>query len=137
MFAPGYSWETEGADSGGSGGNMDPFSPENRIPLPSEAASGGRGGFCWRTGVVAEAAALAPSTVEPPCVRKRNERERERVRSVNEGFERLKRCLPADVETKRKAGMSKVEVLREAIVYIRNLEEQLKRRNRNSRIRMN
>lgn len=55
-------------------------------------------------------------------ISKRNERERSRVRNVNDAFDNLKNSLPLEAEklTKR---MSKVEILRTAISYIRNLEE--------------
>jgi len=55
-------------------------------------------------------------------ISKRNERERSRVRNVNDAFENLKNSLPLDVDklTKR---MSKVEILRSAISYIRDLED--------------
>ncbi|KAG8238341.1 hypothetical protein J437_LFUL017202 [Ladona fulva] len=104
---------------------MDPFSPENRIPLPSEISgrtSTWRG--CWTRG-------NDSATAEQPAVRKRNERERARVRNVNEGFERLKRFLPEKQRTKRNVPMSKVEVLKETIVYIRRLEIELGRINSN------
>lgn len=54
-------------------------------------------------------------------ISKRNERERSRVRNVNDAFDNLKNSLPLEAEklTKR---MSKVEILRTAISYIRNLE---------------
>lgn len=57
-------------------------------------------------------------------ISKRNERERSRVRNVNDAFDNLKNSLPLDIEklTKR---MSKVEILRTAISYIRNLEDVL------------
>ena len=50
---------------------------------------------------------------------KRNERERYRVRCVNEAYESLRDCLPFDEDEKR---LSKVETLRLAILYIRHLE---------------
>lgn len=54
-------------------------------------------------------------------ISKRNERERSRVRNVNDAFDNLKNSLPLDISklTKR---MSKVEILRMAINYIRDLE---------------
>jgi achaete-scute complex protein len=74
----------------------------------------------------------------PTNGRRRNERERQRVRSVNEGFERLRRyvpmshqcqdaseCVVATVSRVRKCQRrrcSKVDVLRAAILYIRHLE---------------
>nr|KAG5706839.1 hypothetical protein BaRGS_004174 [Batillaria attramentaria] len=62
------------------------------------------------------------SVTEPSFIRKRNERERERVRCVNEGYERLKEHLPLTNKEKR---ISKVETLRGAIDYIRQLEQLL------------
>ncbi|CAL1540726.1 unnamed protein product [Lymnaea stagnalis] len=56
-------------------------------------------------------------------IRRRNERERERVRCVNEGYERLKQHLPPEVKVQRR--LSKVETLRKAIKYIRKLQQLL------------
>lgn len=56
------------------------------------------------------------------CVRKRNQRERERVRCVNEGYARLLRHLPSENKQKR---LSKVETLRKAIQYIKHLQQVL------------
>lgn len=75
----------------------DPFSPHCLIPLPSHLMDFS-GGF------------------EPAFIRKRNERERERVRCVNEGYVQLKKHLPLAQKDKR---LSKVETLRTAIHYIR------------------
>ncbi|KAL8566947.1 hypothetical protein ACOMHN_059747 [Nucella lapillus] len=80
--------------------SADPYSPLCMIPLPG-------------------ALALHTST-EPSFIRKRNERERERVRCVNEGYERLKEHLPNNSKDKR---ISKVETLRGAIDYIRHLQK--------------
>ncbi|XP_064595720.1 achaete-scute homolog 3-like [Liolophura sinensis] len=77
----------------------DPFSPFSMIPLPSPFV-------------------LDP-TVEPTFIRKRNERERERVRCVNDGYSRLKEHIPLDNKDKR---VSKVEILRTAISYIKHLQ---------------
>ncbi|KAL2310207.1 hypothetical protein Nmel_006454 [Mimus melanotis] len=49
-------------------------------------------------------------------IRKRNERERQRVRCVNEGYAKLRHHLPKEYLEKR---LSKVETLRAAIKYIR------------------
>ncbi|XP_033740528.1 achaete-scute homolog 3-like [Pecten maximus] len=76
----------------------DPFSPLCIIPLPS---------------VMAEHS-------EPNCIGKRNERERERVRCVNEGYSRLREHLPLERKDKR---ISKVDTLRKAIDYIKHLED--------------
>ncbi|XP_004675772.1 PREDICTED: achaete-scute homolog 4 [Condylura cristata] len=59
---------------------------------------------------------------EPAFLRKRNERERQRVRCVNEGYARLRDHLPRELADKR---LSKVETLRAAIGYIRHLQELL------------
>ncbi|XP_076445479.1 uncharacterized protein LOC143283187 [Babylonia areolata] len=77
----------------------DPYSPLCMIPLPGALA--------------------LHSSAEPSFIRKRNERERERVRCVNEGYERLKEHLPNTSKDKR---ISKVETLRGAIDYIRELQ---------------
>ncbi|XP_069139168.1 achaete-scute homolog 3-like [Argopecten irradians] len=76
----------------------DPFSPLCIIPLPSVMAEQG----------------------EPNCIGKRNERERERVRCVNEGYSRLREHLPLERKDKR---ISKVDTLRKAIDYIKHLED--------------
>ena len=60
--------------------------------------------------------------LEPAFIRKRNERERIRVRHVNEGYARLREHLPDEPTEKR---MSKVETLRAAIRYIKQLESML------------
>lgn len=59
---------------------------------------------------------------EPAFIRKRNERERQRVRYVNEGYARLREHLPEGFADKR---LSKVETLRAAISYIKHLQELL------------
>lgn len=62
-----------------------------------------------------------PVVVETPIfVHKRNERERERVRCVNEGYARLRQHLPLENKDKR---VSKVETLRYAIQYINHLQQ--------------
>uniref|UniRef100_A0A3Q4AGC5 BHLH domain-containing protein n=1 Tax=Mola mola TaxID=94237 RepID=A0A3Q4AGC5_MOLML len=61
-------------------------------------------------------------TFEPAFIRKRNERERHRVRCVNEGYARLREHLPQELEEKR---LSKVETLRAAIDYIKHLQSLL------------
>ncbi|XP_033628520.1 achaete-scute homolog 5-like [Asterias rubens] len=57
--------------------------------------------------------------LEPSFIRRRNERERERVRNVNEGYARLREHLPTENPEKR---LSKVETLRTAIRYIKQLQ---------------
>lgn len=64
---------------------------------------------------------LAKSWWEPSAVRRRNERERLRVRNVNSGFVQLRGKLPL-TDKDRNRRLSKVEILRMAISYIRNLQ---------------
>ncbi|XP_060035161.1 achaete-scute homolog 5 [Erinaceus europaeus] len=59
---------------------------------------------------------------EPAFIQKRNERERQRVRCVNEGYARLRGHLPGALAERR---LSKVETLRAAIRYIKHLQELL------------
>lgn len=59
---------------------------------------------------------------EPAFIHKRNERERQRVRCVNDGYARLREHLPREFEEKR---LSKVETLRAAISYIKHLQNLL------------
>ncbi|KAI6180719.1 Transcription factor Ash2 [Aphelenchoides besseyi] len=77
---------------------ISPFSPEATVPLPSQLDElGNMGTTVWR----------------------RNERERYRVRCVNEGYAQLRNHLPLTQYEKR---LSKVDTLRLAILYIRHLE---------------
>ncbi|XP_022671670.1 helix-loop-helix protein 6-like isoform X3 [Varroa jacobsoni] len=90
--------------------SKDPFSPECKIPLPVAFAPFDYG---W---------------VEPSFIRKRNERERQRVRNVNDGFERLRSHLPLlnKSRDRRLSKVSRVETLRYAISYIQHLQAMLK-----------
>ncbi|CAP23417.1 Protein CBR-HLH-3 [Caenorhabditis briggsae] len=54
---------------------------------------------------------------------KRNARERKRVDQVNQGFQRLQESVPRPANNKSK--LSKVETLRQAAQYIRQLQGQL------------
>ncbi|XP_041800620.1 achaete-scute homolog 5-like [Chelmon rostratus] len=56
---------------------------------------------------------------EPAFIQKRNERERQRVRCVNQGYAKLRDHLPGQSTDKR---LSKVETLRAAIRYIKYLQ---------------
>ena len=100
----------------------DPFLPENRIPLPKFVCGNQENENEYNTPLFC--AVSAPATG-----RRRNERERQRVRSVNEGFERLRRYLPqwkedslGRVKKCHRRRHSKVDVLRAAISYIRHLQ---------------
>lgn len=55
----------------------------------------------------------------PAAVARRNERERNRVKLVNHGFANLRQQLPNGANNKK---MSKVETLRSAVSYIRQLQ---------------
>ncbi|CAI9534836.1 unnamed protein product [Staurois parvus] len=59
----------------------------------------------------------------PAYIRKRNERERQRVKCVNEGYAKLRHHLPQEYTEKR---LSKVQTLRAAIRYIVHLQEALR-----------
>ncbi|CAL2031753.1 unnamed protein product [Caenorhabditis brenneri] len=82
---------------------VNPFAPEATVPLPIELEDqfGPYSSSVW----------------------KRNERERCRVRNVNDGYERLRKHLPVHFDEKR---ISKVDTLRLAIRYIRHLDNLLK-----------
>lgn len=56
---------------------------------------------------------------EPAFIQKRNERERQRVKCVNQGYAKLRDHLPDASADKR---LSKVETLRAAIRYIKYLQ---------------
>ncbi|VDM11348.1 unnamed protein product [Wuchereria bancrofti] len=90
------SFDEEGKDER-KPNRISPFSPEARVPLPSEIDENSYGTTVW----------------------KRNERERLRVRCVNDGYERLRDHLPLTESDRR---ISKVDTLRLAIRYIRHLE---------------
>lgn len=58
----------------------------------------------------------------PPVAVRRNERERNRVKLVNMGFSTLRQHVPNGAKNKK---MSKVETLRSAVDYIRQLQQLL------------
>ncbi|CAG0890078.1 unnamed protein product [Cyprideis torosa] len=91
--------------------SRNPFAPENRIPLPfaPTAREPTRSSACGRL-----------SGNIP--VSRRNERERQRVRCVNNAFLKLRRLLPNEHVSKR---MSKLDILRTAINYIEDLRHLL------------
>ncbi|XGW08189.1 hypothetical protein V3C99_010917, partial [Haemonchus contortus] len=80
---------------------VNPFDPEASVPLPYQLEEQPYSTSVW----------------------KRNERERYRVRCVNNGYETLRRHLPVSDVEKR---ISKVDTLRLAIRYIKHLEAVLK-----------
>ncbi|MGH0137804.1 UNVERIFIED_CONTAM: hypothetical protein FKN15_011035 [Acipenser sinensis] len=59
---------------------------------------------------------------QPVAVARRNERERNRVKLVNMGFQTLRQHVPNGAANKK---MSKVETLRSAVEYIRALQQLL------------
>ncbi|GMT14307.1 hypothetical protein PFISCL1PPCAC_5604 [Pristionchus fissidentatus] len=78
---------------------LNPFDPKASVPLPHQLDD-----------------QFGPFTTS---VWKRNERERYRVRCVNEGYETLRHHLPLADGDKR---ISKVDTLRLAVRYVRHLE---------------
>ena len=67
---------------------------------------------------------MSYSSAHPPqpSVARRNERERNRVKMVNQGFATLRNHVPNGAKNKK---MSKVETLRSAVEYIRQLQKVL------------
>ncbi|XP_016325170.1 achaete-scute homolog 1b-like [Sinocyclocheilus anshuiensis] len=63
-----------------------------------------------------------PQQQQPVAVARRNERERNRVKQVNMGFQTLRQHVPNGAANKK---MSKVETLRSAVEYIRALQQLL------------
>ena len=63
-----------------------------------------------------------PPQAPPHAVARRNERERNRVKLVNNGFATLREHVPNGAHNKK---MSKVETLRSAVEYIRALQQLL------------
>ncbi|XP_048768727.1 achaete-scute homolog 1-like [Ostrea edulis] len=63
---------------------------------------------------------------QPAAVARRNERERNRVKMVNLGFETLREHVPSGKKNKK---MSKVDTLRAAVEYIRQLQTVLQSEN--------
>lgn len=59
------------------------------------------------------------ATMDPVAVARRNERERNRVKQVNDGFDALRKKVPFLPDKKK---LSKVEILRCAMLYINDLK---------------
>lgn len=84
-----------------------------------------------KAGRVKEAQSNAIKATQPPpiAVARRNARERNRVKQVNNGFAILRQHIPpsiaSDTENGRSKKLSKVETLRLAVEYIRRLEDLL------------
>ncbi|XP_076365894.1 uncharacterized protein LOC143254633 [Tachypleus tridentatus] len=72
--------------------------------------------------VTLTALTYALSPCRPAAVARRNQRERNRVRLVNLGFATLRQHVPNNTKNKK---MSKVETLRSAVEYIRELQKLL------------
>lgn len=74
-------------------------------------------------------------TPPPPAVARRNARERNRVKQVNNGFANLRQHIPNSIAATFESGkngnkkLSKVETLRMAVEYIKSLEELLELNN--------
>lgn len=91
---------------------------------PHATSSGSAKAASYGSSIISASDSLSMSINLEQYISKRNERERSRVRNVNDAFDNLKNSLPLDVEKMSKR-MSKVEILRTAIGYIRNLEQVL------------
>ncbi|VDP75044.1 unnamed protein product [Echinostoma caproni] len=74
---------------------------------------------------VGSGASLPPFECAKSFIRRRNARERERVRCVNAGYELLRRRLPLASMSDRR--LAKVEILRGAISYINSLKDLLEK----------
>lgn len=75
---------------------------------------------------------MGPYATQPASVQRRNARERNRVKQVNNGFANLRQHIPADVITALTNGgrgaskkLSKVDTLKLAVEYIRRLQDLL------------
>lgn len=78
------------------------------------------------------AAHMSPYGAQPASVQRRNARERNRVKQVNNGFANLRQHIPPDVITALTNGgrgaskkLSKVDTLKLAVEYIRRLQDLL------------
>ncbi|XP_077399721.1 achaete-scute homolog 1a [Vanacampus margaritifer] len=102
-----------------------PLSPSGKGPAPSSAkrprSSSPELLRCKRRlNFAAFGYSLPPQ--QPHAVARRNERERNRVKLVNNGFATLREHVPNGAANKK---MSKVETLRSAVEYIRALQQLL------------
>lgn len=75
---------------------------------------------------------ISPYGAQPASVQRRNARERNRVKQVNNGFANLRQHIPSDVITALTNGgrgaskkLSKVDTLKLAVEYIRRLQDML------------
>lgn len=75
---------------------------------------------------------MTPYGAQPASVQRRNARERNRVKLVNNGFANLRQHIPSDVITTLSSGgrgaskkLSKVDTLKLAVEYIRRLKDLL------------
>lgn len=71
---------------------------------------------------MSQISSTTPANAGGSSVARRNERERKRVRMVNQGFAKLRQYVPQASRGKR---LSKVDTLRSAIDYIRQLQQLL------------
>ncbi|XP_053695559.1 achaete-scute complex protein T3-like [Sabethes cyaneus] len=81
----------------------------------------------------------APTPQQTASVQRRNARERNRVKQVNNGFANLRQHIPSTVVTALTNGgrgaskkLSKVDTLRIAVEYIRNLQRMLEENSENT-----
>lgn len=74
------------------------------------------------------------ASMDPATVARRNERERNRVKQVNDGFSALRKKVPFLPDKKK---LSKVEILRYAMMYIRDLKDMVDEHDCNNKGLMN
>ncbi|GAA6217599.1 achaete-scute homolog 1b-like [Lates japonicus] len=109
-------------------------------PIPGAAAAAAAVGYQSKTKVLKRQRSSSPELLrckrrlsfnglgysipqqQPVAVARRNERERNRVKQVNMGFQTLRQHVPNGAANKK---MSKVETLRSAVEYIRALQQLL------------
>lgn len=104
-----------------------PSSPPGALATPQHTQTSGYVGnsHCGNLdGPMTTSDALSFGINLEQYISKRNERERSRVRNVNDAFDHLKHALPLEADKLSKR-VSKVEILRQAISYIRELEQVL------------
>ena len=86
-------------------------------------AMSNRGGRKTSTGMISHPTLGYPVLPPQPAkVQRRNQRERNRVKQVNSGFDHLRSHIPSAAKHKK---MSKVDTLRHAVDYIQNLQTML------------
>lgn len=110
---------SDSAVHGGDPLSSSPFLPPSCMHSWKGALRGPASGLLPHMSPFHRPFSLCECPFEPALIQRRNERERQRVRCVNQGYTRLRSHLPAQNQDKR---LSKVETLRAAIGYIKYLQ---------------